>query len=212
VDAGILPVKSPRRAKARLAADLSDEARKQIADALIEDALDLCGSAPFLRWWVVSDDDAVRRRARARGFDTVADPGEGLNEALAIAVQAVSRAGARSTVVLPVDVPLATSEDIRDLVDTGATSEVVIVPSEGDGGTNGLYLSPPDIMPPRFGAGSLNAHVQTAAAKGLRCSVLVIDRIGLDIDTLADVDALLDRGPSTSRTFGLCLSLRRAPA
>lgn len=212
VDAGILPVKSPARAKARLAIGLSEEARRSIVAALIEDAFRLCRSTPFLSWWVVSDDSEVRHRAGDLGLQTIADEGEGLNQALGIAIDAVTGAGAGSALVLAADIPLATPEDLRDLIDTGATSDVVVVPSEGDGGTNALLLSPPDLMQPHFGPGSLAAHIRTAEELGLRCSLLPLPRVGLDIDTGADVDALLARGRSTSRTYEVCRGLRPTPA
>jgi 2-phospho-L-lactate guanylyltransferase len=212
VDAGILPVKSPARAKARLGAGLSDVARRSIVAALIEDAFELCRATPFLRWWVVSDDAQVRQRAGKLGLQTIADGGEGLNEALGIAIEAVTLAGARSALILSADIPLASPEDLRDLIDTGAISDVVVVPSERDGGTNALLLSPPDLMQPHFGPGSLSAHMGTAEGLGLRCSLLPLPRIGLDIDTGEDVDALLARGLSASRTYEVCRALRPTPA
>ncbi len=108
-------------------------------------------------------------------------------------MEALTNRGADSVTVIPVDVPLAYRDDLRDLSDTGATSDIVVVPSEGDGGTNGLYLAPPDLIDPRFGPGSLKAHVDSAAERGLRCSILNLPRMALDIDTLEDVDAYLSR-------------------
>lgn len=209
MDAALLPVKRLDRAKGRLADIFDAEERASVARALFEDALDLCAATPWLTWWVVSDDPEVLGVAAARGLRTVEDQGSGLNDALALAVKVLLDEAANSVTIVPSDIPLAYEEDLRDIVDTGATSDVVVVPSEGDGGTNGLYLSPPDLLAPRFGPASLNAHYDAAASLKLRCSILALPRLALDIDTLADVDAFLARPAyGSSKTRDLLGKLR----
>ncbi|MDQ3783954.1 MAG: 2-phospho-L-lactate guanylyltransferase [Actinomycetota bacterium] len=193
MDAGLLPVKRFSRAKRRLGAELEPDERAEVARALWEDALDLCAGAAFLTWWVVSDDPEVAAEASDRGFATIRDRGEGLNAALRKGIEAVNAAGAESITVLPCDVPLAREDDLHDLLDTGATSDVVVVPSARDGGTNGLYLSPPNIIRPQFGPASLQAHLAHARGRGCRCAILPLPRLALDIDTPADVRQLLAR-------------------
>lgn len=202
MDAGLLPVKRFDRAKGRLSGWMDPDERAALALALFEDALELCSSTPWLHWWVVSDDHDVLKTAADRGFETIEDEGTGLNDALKLAITDIVNHGADSVTVIPSDVPLAYEEDVRDLVDTGATSDVVVVPSDDDGGTNGLYLMPPDLLAPRFGSASLKAHVDAAADRHLRCSILALPRLALDIDTIKDVEAFLERpayGPSRTR-------------
>ena len=189
MDAGLIPVKRLDRAKERLSAVLDAPARRRLAEALLADALELCRRADFLRWWVVSDDPQVLRRATAAGVAVVGDGGGGLNPALAGALEAVAAAGARSTTIVPCDVPLARPGDIEDLVDTGATSDVVVTPSTNDGGTNALFLSPPGVLAPCFGPGSLRAHLAAADDVGLRASLLPLPRLALDLDTADDLRA-----------------------
>lgn len=193
MNAGLLPVRRFQDAKQRLAPDFDPTARAEIARALFADALELCARVDFLRWWVVSDDADVLAVAAERGHDTLHDDGTGLNEAVALAVAVIVATGADSVAIVPSDVPLARPGDIQDLVDTGATSDVVLVPSGEDSGTNGLCLRPPDVIAPRFGPASLAAHSAAAADRGLRCSLLPLERLALDIDTIADVDAFLRR-------------------
>ena len=206
MDAGILPVKSLERAKQRLSTHFDASERRRIAAALLEDALALCETVDFLRWWVVTDGAEVVEIAGERGFRTVSDPGRGLNAALDAAIAVAVDAGAASVTVIPCDAPLAFR---GDLVDTGATSEIVLVPSERDGGTNGLYLSPPDLLQPRFGEGSLRRHLDVAERHGYRCALLSLPRLALDIDTIDDVRDYLGRpkhGPS--RTAAVLEELR----
>jgi 2-phospho-L-lactate guanylyltransferase len=193
MDAGLIPVKELARAKARLADHFSPEERLAIARALLEDALELAEATPFLSWWVVSEDPAVQELASKRGLRVAPDPGEGLNPALRSGIAAAVGAGATSVTIVPCDVPLAWRGDLEDLLDTGATSDAVLVPSGSDGGTNGLYISPPDLLEPSFGEGSMKAHIDAAEARRARCSILALDRLALDIDTIEDVDAFLAR-------------------
>jgi 2-phospho-L-lactate guanylyltransferase len=191
VDAGVLPVKRLDRAKNRLREHFSDADRADLARALLDDALRLCGESGFLHWWIVSDDAAVLDEGRRRGFDAIEDSGEGLNAALHRAAELITTNGASSMTIVPADVPLAFKGDLIDVLDTGATSDIVVVPSRTDGGTNALYLSPPNLIEPQFGPGSLKAHVELAERRRLRCSILNLPRLELDIDTIADVDAFL---------------------
>ena len=186
---------------------MDPDERAALALALFEDALELCSSTPWLRWWVVSDDGEVLTTAADRGFETIEDEGTGLNDALKLAITSIVNHGADSVTVIPSDVPLAYEEDVRDLVDTGATSDVVVVPSDDDGGTNGLYLKPPDLLAPRFGSASLKAHVDAAADRHLRCSILALPRLALDIDTIEDVDAFL-KVATRGRTAELLRAIR----
>lgn len=192
MDAGILPVKALSGAKTRLRAVYGETGRAEIARALFADALALCAAADLLEWFCVSDDPEVLEEAAAAGLRPIADPGPDLNAALAAAIDTAGRAGAISVTIVPADVPLAWRGDIEDVLDTGATSDVVIVPS-GDGGTNCLYLGPPDTLEVRFGPGSLAAHLAAAERARLRCALLNLPRLQLDIDTPADAAALLER-------------------
>lgn len=211
MDAGLLPVKTLRHAKSRLAPAYGDEGRAALARALFDDALALVAAADFFTWWVVSDDDEVARRAEAAGLAIVRDRGTGLNDAITTGIETVLAAGARSVTVVPADVPLATRSDLQDLLDTGATSDVVVVPGDG-GGTNALYLSPPDALAPQFGERSLGAHVAAAEARGLRCTILALEGLALDVDTAEDVDALVARGAAgaTGSALARVVSPRRS--
>lgn len=204
MDAGILPVKRLDRAKQRLGEHFSDETRLQIARALLEDALRLCrSSAGFISWWVVSDDPNVLDRASSYNLHGIKDESETLNGAIAFATRKVELEGATSVTIIPSDAPLAFEGDLRDLLDTGATSDLVLVPSERDGGTNAIYMRPATLLDPQFGPQSLNAHIALAGRLGLRCSMLVLPRLALDIDTLEDVDEFLKRD-----TLGTSASVR----
>lgn len=202
MNAGLLPIKPVARAKQRLAPVLG-AARADLVRALVADALDLVSGHGGAAWWVVTNDPWARTEAERRGLPVVEDPGGGLNSALREGVDAVRAAGAASVTVLPADVPLATEGDLQDLLDTGATSDVVIVPASRGGGTNALYVAPPDNLVMRFGPNSMRAHLDDAAARGVRCAILSLPRIALDLDTWSDALEILQRARAGSRTLDL---------
>ena len=137
------------------------------------------------------------------------DPaGGGLNDSLAHAIAGLRTAD--SVTIVPADAPLATAAELQDILDTGAISDVVVVPADRDAGTNGLYLSPPDLMAPRFGESSFSGYLRQAHETGLRCSILPLEGLALDIDTPEDVDELLGGVPPDNRTVRLLKRLREA--
>jgi 2-phospho-L-lactate guanylyltransferase len=211
MDAGILAVKRPDQGKRRLGPDFTETERREIARALLDDALALLRGADMFDWWVASDDPQVLEEAAGLGFGSIGDPGDGLNPALFAAVERVRAAGADSVTILPGDLPLATPEDLVSILETGATSEVVIVPS-GDGGTNALFMRPPGLIAPAFGERSLRGHLEAAEKERLRYSVLPLERMALDVDTAADATALIGwpEAASLSRAARLLVSLRPA--
>jgi 2-phospho-L-lactate guanylyltransferase len=200
MNAGLLPIKGPEHAKRRLAAELDGGVHRELIEALIEDALEFCVRTDGISWWVISDDEAIRALAEARGLAAVADSGVGLNEAVRTGLAAVAARGANSVLVIPGDVPLVRPEDADDILDTGAFSDVVVV-SASDGGTNGLYLDLPTEMEPRFGPDSLRAHVEAAEQLGLRCSILDLPRLAVDLDTPEDARVLLESGEGGGATL-----------
>ena len=197
VDAGLLPVKPLAEAKRRLAPSFDAPARLRIARALLQDALDLCRATAALRWSVVTADEEVAALAVRAGLGVFPDPRRSLNLALSEALRALSARGAWSATVMVADLPLARAEDVQDILDTGETSDLVVVPSASDAGTSALHLRPPELLVPRFGAGSLRAHVMEAERMSLRCSILSLPRLALDIDTAADLETLREAGPQT---------------
>jgi 2-phospho-L-lactate/phosphoenolpyruvate guanylyltransferase len=211
MDAGIVPIKKLEDAKTRLAEIFERDQRVAVARALVEDSFALISRARFLSWWVVTDDAEIGSAASDVDLGLVEDPGQGLGAALRKALGHVAEQGAASALIVPADVPLAEPGDIEDLIDTGHTSDVVVVPSRRDGGTNGLCLSPPNVIDPAFGPHSFKRHAATATRRGLRCSILDLPRLSLDIDTQEDIDAFLLEGKAGATHTGRLLADLRPP-
>ncbi len=192
----ILPVKSPQNAKQRLSGLLSASQRERLARLMFEDTLEALSHAGGIDRVVVVTSDAEvaehARRSRVMVFEEEQQQSHSLS-----ADRACLRAmemGARTVMLVPIDVPLATSADFERLA--GAAGRGLgIVPSTDGTGTNALVRTPPDVIQSRFGPGSFRAHVDQAQAKGVPIEVLRLSGLMFDIDTPEDVTELLARAP-----------------
>ena len=70
----------------------------------------------------------------------------------------------------------------------------LFVPSRSGLGTNGALLTPPEIMPLKFGEPSFQNHLAAARARGIEPVLLPLAGLGLDIDDPEDLRALIEHG------------------
>jgi 2-phospho-L-lactate guanylyltransferase len=203
----LLPVKAPKHAKQRLSGLYSAEQRERLARAMFEEVLGtLCTVEGLARVVVVTTDEIAADRARALGADVFAEDEQ---QSHSISADAAARKafelGASTILLLPIDVPLVTKEEIESLI-AEAGPGLLIVPSADGTGTNVLVRTPPSVIESRFGPGSFRKHVSQAEAAGVAVKVLRPPGLLFDIDTPEDIEALLNRAPS-SRIAELVRSL-----
>jgi 2-phospho-L-lactate guanylyltransferase len=136
---------------------------------------------------VVTDARSIATRARAAGARAMVVRARGTRDAARRGAAHALRDGAGATLIVAGDVPLVRATDLRRIALAGRRHEIVIVPDRARSGTNALYLRPPSRIAPRFGRRSFDAH---RAAAGVDGRVVSIARLGLDVDTPADLDEL----------------------
>jgi 2-phospho-L-lactate guanylyltransferase len=213
--AALVPVKALARSKSRLRPVLSDDQRHALVLAMLEDVVGLLADVPAIATTaVVSPDADVLAFARHLGAQAIREPplsvSKGLNAALTFASDTLSDQGASGLLVLPVDVPLATTADIEAILNRiNADPSIVLCPSRS-GGTNALALRPLGIIPFRFGHRSSAAHQREATARGLPLEVLPLPSLALDIDRPNDLAAVLAH-PNGTRSQQLLASLPPHP-
>ncbi len=192
----VLPVKAPENAKQRLIGVLSRSQREALARVMYEDMLEkLCAARGLDRVAVATSDQRAAEHARRAGvlvFEETEQRGHS-HSADAAALRAMEL-GARTVLLLPIDVPLATTAEIEELA-AAARPGVLIVPSADGTGTNALVRTPPDVIESRFGPGSLRAHLEQARARGVPAEILRPPGIVFDLDTPEDAAELLARAP-----------------
>jgi 2-phospho-L-lactate guanylyltransferase len=181
----ILPVKSFDRAKQRLGGAFAD--RPALAAAMVADVLETLTSVDALdHVIVVTAGREAADIARAAGARVVHDPIEAGQSAAASL--GIAEAGADRVLLVPGDCPALDREEVTALL--AHTAPVVIVPDRHGQGTNALLLTPPDVMPPSFGEGSVARHAALARAAGAALKVVDVPSLGLDVDTAEDLAAL----------------------
>ena len=185
----IVPVGAIEGAKSRLGAVLDAEERRDLALRLAAATIGASVATPGIdETLVVTPDDEVRELARQTGARPLRQRSGGLNDGLRQARDEAIAAGATAILVLPIDIPQVTPEQLDRIAALagGGDPLVAIVPDRHGRGTNALLLSPPDVIEFCFGGDSRYAHEGAALAAGAHVEVLD-GPLTLDIDTPDDL-------------------------
>ncbi len=196
----VLPVKDLADAKQRLADVLSPVERGDLFRAMAEDVLATLSNVAGLDGIaVVSRDPFVAALARDYGARLIGeDENCGQTAAVTAAAATLAAEGVDGLLTVPGDVPLATRLEIEEvLARHGAAPAMTIVPSRDARGSNCIACSPPDAIDFRFGDGSFRRHLQAARRRGITPRVIRAPGLGLDVDTRADLERLMDRPADT---------------
>jgi 2-phospho-L-lactate guanylyltransferase len=204
--AAILPVKRFRAAKQRLGASVGEEARSELARAMVADVLGALARSTSLQLLiVVTDEPSVAVAAGGQGALVLADTADaGQSAAVEIGVRRALAEGVERVLCVPGDCPALDARELERLLRPGgggsedrgrgaSKAEVVIVPDRHETGTNGLLLTPPDAIRPSFGPGSAARHRALARAAGANWRFERLPSLLLDIDTGEDLAALRER-------------------
>jgi 2-phospho-L-lactate guanylyltransferase len=163
----LVPVKSFRAAKLRLAPVLDAKARESLARAL---ASRVIAAAAPLGVLVVCDDEQVATWASDHGARVAWTPGLGLSAAVMAGVAQL------------LDLPFATG-----LAGLGAPSLVTLVPDRRRDGTNVAVVPTAAGFRFAYGPGSFERHRSEAARLGLPCEIIYDRRLAIDIDLPEDL-------------------------
>lgn len=143
---------------------------------------------------VVAGSEEVAGVARALGLEAALeeDPA-GQNAAAGLAVRLARERGAQGLLVISSDLPLATAGTIEELLrfcESLTPPAVVAVPALGRGGTNALFLAPPDVIGLHFGDDSLRKFEADARERDVPFQLFESAALALDLDEPADLEAL----------------------
>ena len=189
----IVPVKPLRRGKSRLAGTLTEEERAALNQELLERTLKTLSSLKELdKVLVVSRDQHALTIARNHGAKTVQEDGQPhLNTALTRASVVAQVHSTHGILVLPVDLPLLTTDDVLALIDRASKPPVVVIaPDRHHKGTNALLMVPAGQIEFEFGEGSFQRHCERAIESGARLEVVDLPSLGLDLDYPEDLELI----------------------
>jgi len=184
----IIPVKQLDKAKTRLSSLLSNNERREFCLEMLEDVLVAVTTSKCSRWTVVvSADPTVLQVAKRFGVFSLIESRLGLNQAVSEAIDWCVQNGAKSTLILPADIPSVTPRDLAKIFSLDKEAAMVISPSRSEDGTNALLLTPPNILPTFYGKHSFQRYIIEASKRAISFRTIKLPRIALDIDTVEDL-------------------------
>jgi 2-phospho-L-lactate/phosphoenolpyruvate guanylyltransferase len=185
----IVLIKDLDVAKQRLGDILEPKARRALALRNAERAIRAAAVGDHRL--VVAGSAEVKGIAEGLGAEALVERRqEGQNVAAMRGIAHALKGGARAVLVLSSDLPLVTQKSVRDLLDAAGRltpPAVMAAPALGRGGTNALYMSPPDAISLHFGADSLQAFRKEAEYRGVKFATHRSEALALDLDEPADL-------------------------
>lgn len=180
----VLPMKSLREGKSRLAPVLGPRQREELLEHLLRRVLERAAEFPGLaQTLLVSGCAQTRARAASEGVHTLEEAqGAGLNGALRQAQMQLRRVHAARMLVIPCDLPLLETDDLRRLADGAAPRRVAIAPDENGEGTNGLCFETSLDFDFSFGPQSYARHVEQIRRCGLQHLAVNTPGLAFDLD------------------------------
>lgn len=185
----LIPCKSLRQGKSRLARVLSPRERRELCAHFLERTLRLAlalGTATKVT--IITRDVEARTIAATFGVNALEDEGTGLNDAVRAARDAVlCDAGEDSSaLILPIDLPCATVAAVRRV--TASAADVAISPDERRQGTNLLFLVGRALgaFSFAFGPDSYSRHRRAAESAGFRVAIVEDPLLAFDVDRPED--------------------------
>lgn len=198
----VIPVKSPREGKSRLAGMLQPAERYDLNFELMRHTFDqVAPLAEAAEVYVVSKSFEVLGEAMRRGFSTCSEPEHfELNDALSLAAKQAEKAGATEVMVLPTDLPwLSSNHLLFVLKEFRSMYDVMIVTDRAEVGTNLLLWRPIGTSEFSYGHYSANQHAAIAGRLNLRVCVRQDRLLSFDLDTPFDFEILSKNCPDVFR-------------
>ena len=192
----LVPIKPFATAKTRLEGLLTRPECARLAEEMARDVLRALYAAPDISGIAILTTEpkvAALSEGATAGKTTrlyAEQEAEDYRAALGRVAADLAAHGARHLLVLPADLPTLSSGDVQQLLE-GHRGGVTVCPAAVDGGTNGLLLSPPTVIPFLYGPASAQRHLAAAAAAGVTARAAELSAFARDVDSPDDVRWLL---------------------
>ena len=185
----VVLIKDFGSAKQRLQPALGPKSRRALAQRNAE--LAVRAAAAGDRVLVVAGSLEVAELAAAWGADVLLEPRqEGQNVAAGRGIALAVEGGADAVLLLSSDLPLVTIEAVREVIGSATQLDAPVamaVAATGRGGTNALYLRPPNAITLHFGSDSLAKFRHEAESRGVNFVVHHSESLALDLDEPGDL-------------------------
>ncbi len=188
--AAVIPIKTLRLSKTRLAVSLGLKERISLSLNLLKNVLESAVKSSLDRVIVLGSDYEVKKLTLGLGAEWMVDNGRGLNCELNLVIDKLSRSNVAS-IYIASDLPLLTTSDIEILITKSEHGKMItLCPAMQDNGTNGLLIPPDTNFEPLLGYNSFPRHVEAVKLNKLtyaKCSTI---GWGMDVDSPADLETI----------------------
>lgn len=193
----VVLIKDFAHAKQRLRPALAPSQRRRLAEQNARLALAAARAGDHVLAVCADDDGAAL--AREAGVEWILEERpEGQNPAARRGIQRALAGGAQAVLLLSSDLPLVSPDAVRRFLDAAlamGSPAVLAAPATGRGGTNALYLDPPDVIDLHFGDDSLAKFERDAAGRAVRFALHEREALALDLDEPSDLEELARAAP-----------------
>jgi 2-phospho-L-lactate/phosphoenolpyruvate guanylyltransferase len=180
----LIPLKQLTLAKQRLSPQVSAASRRRLMLCMLHRTILAARTAAVGPVALVTSESAASRALIPPGVGsstTAASPGTKACNTL------WRRSSPTAVLYLSADLPLITSADILEFVDSAPDPGVGVARAR-DGGTNALLVRPATGIAPLFGhQPSAARHARRAQDSGLVARIVDINGLSLDVDTVEDL-------------------------
>ena len=182
----LIPLKRLTLAKQRLSPHVSAASRRRLMLCMLHRTIMASQDATVGPVAVVTSESAASLAAIPLGVEVIDDGGLAWNEGLQHALASIQPTPT-AVLYLSADLPLITSADILEFVDSAPDPGVGVARAR-DGGTNALLVRPATGIAPLFGhQPSAARHARRAQDSGLVARIVDINGLSLDVDTVEDL-------------------------
>jgi 2-phospho-L-lactate guanylyltransferase len=178
--------------KSRLLAGFGPEERRLLSAAMLEDVLTALKSSVIREVVVVGADSCFRKVADKFGASFISQERSGLVSAVRKVIAWCLEKKAAAVLVLPANVPLVSSSDMNRIVELGSEAPSVVLSPSMTGGTNAVFLNPPNLIKTQFGPNSFFELVKEVIDKGVVLRFYSSREITLDVDSEEDLCKLFE--------------------
>ena len=181
----VLPVKNLDESKSKLSPLLTHEERIGFTLILLRKTIRILKSSRYIEdILLISRDRRIQAVSRRDSVLFLKEEGYGLNHALEQASNWSLRRGYSANLILPLDIPLLTREDVDNIAALGAKEErmIVIAPDHDQKGTNALLVKPPNVLRYQFEGLSFSRHLKEARSRRIPTEIYVSHSLGFDVD------------------------------
>jgi 2-phospho-L-lactate guanylyltransferase len=191
----IIPIKKFDKSKTRLSPFLNPTERKELTECLI---IDLLGKLCELEdsQIIIVTGERINSLEKFNDIVTINEINvSGVNNAIGIANEFIEKNGFRESLIIPIDLPLLSTKDIKDIIKFSGRFEngICIVPSRRYDGTNVLLRKPNLIIDTFYDNNSFYNHIKKTVEKKKVVKIFTYENLMIDLDTIEDAITIINR-------------------